>query len=412
VAHPQTNQAERPRLLYVVTTPSTVKLLRGQLRYMTAAGFEVTVVSAPGPELDAAAQEDGVRTVAIPMARDFSPVSDLRAWQAIRRLIKEFRPHITNVSTGKAALLGGLAARSCGVPIRVYVLRGIGYQAVGGVRGALRKIAERIACGSAHRKICVSESVRKRLELDGFLTAESSCVLASGSSDGVDAARFAPTGERVAHAKRLRHELGIPADAPVVGYVGRLTPDKGVPELLAAHESLKRTVTGVRMLLVGGSEADDQLPPEARERMRTDATIVCPGSVGDPAPYYHVMDVLALPSRREGFPNTVLEAYAAGKPVVATRTTGVVDAVMEEGTGLLVPVGDAHALADALDLMLKSPATRHEMGEAGRRSVARDFRPVRLWRELEKEYRRLLEARGLPLPPRQPVTTGVLNASA
>jgi glycosyltransferase involved in cell wall biosynthesis len=123
-----------------------------------------------------------------------------------------------------------------------------------------------------------------------------------------------------------------------------------------------------------------------------------------------VMDVLALPTHREGFPNTVLEAYAAGKPVVATRATGAIDAVMEEGTGLLVPVGDVAELADALESLLKSPETRKDMGEAGRRWVLRDFRPVRIWRELEKEYRHLLEARGLPLPAREPVTTGFLDA--
>lgn len=412
VTDPQTNPDERPRLMYVVTSPLTVNLLRGQLRYMRAAGFEVTVVSAPGPELDAAAAEDDVRAVAIPMARELSPVADLRALVALRRLMREVKPHITNVSTTKAGLIGGLAARLGGVPIRVYVLRGIRYETVGGVRGWLMKVAERIACGSAHRLVCVSESVRKRLELDGLLTAQTSCVLASGSSNGVDASRFASNGERSAHAKRLRHELGIPPDAPVVGYVGRFTRDKGLHELLAAHELLKKTITGARLLVVGGNETGDPLPAEAHEQLRSDRSIICTGYVDDAAPYYHVMDLLALPSHREGFPNTVLEAYAAGKPVVATRATGVIDAVMEEGTGLLVPVGDVRALAEAIDLLLKSPETRHDMGEAGRRWVARDFRPLRIWRELEKEYRRLLEAHRLPMPVREPVTTGFLEANA
>jgi len=412
VSSPQTIQdAPRPRLLYVVTSPLTVTLLRGQLRYMTAAGFEVTVVSGPGPELDAVAAEDGVTCVPLALQRELSPLADFKALLALRRLMKDRRPHIANVSTPKAGLLGGLAARLAGVPVRVYVLRGVRYETVRGLRRWLMQQAERLACSCAHRVLCVSESARKRLELDGVLTPEGSAVLASGSSNGVDAARFAPTGERLAHAKRLRYQLGIPADAPVVGYVGRFTRDKGLPELLAAHQLLKKTVTGVRLLIVGGDEVGDPLPPGAHAHMRSDPTIICTGYVADAAPYYHVMDVFALPSHREGFPNTVLEAYAAGKPVVATRATGVIDAVMEEGTGLLVPVGDVRALAEALDTLLKSPETRHDMGEAGRRWVARDFRPVRIWRELEKEYRRLLEARGLPLPVREPVTTGFLEAS-
>lgn len=406
-----TKDAARPRLLYVVTSALTVTLLRGQLRYMAAAGFDVTVVSGPGPELEAAA-EDGVTAIPVALERELSPVADLKALLVLRRLMKQRSPHVTNVSTPKAGLLAGLAARLAGVPVRVYVLRGIRYETVSGFRGWLMKLAERVACASAQRVICVSESVRKRMELHALLTPEGSCVLASGSSNGVDAERFAPSGERSAHAKRLRHELGIAERAPVVGYVGRFTRDKGLPELLDAFDILKKTLTGAHLLVVGGNEVGDPLPPQTRERMRSDPSIACTGFVADAAPYYHVMDLLALPTHREGFPNTVLEAYAAGKPVVATRATGVIDAVMEEGTGLLVRVGDVRALAEAIDTLLKSPETRHDMGEAGRRWVARDFRPVRIWRELEKEYRRLLEERGLPLPVREPVTTGFLEANA
>ncbi|HSE49041.1 MAG TPA: glycosyltransferase, partial [Terriglobales bacterium] len=115
MTNPRSNPDERPRLLYVVTSAKSVRLLRGQLRYMAAAGFDVTMASAPGPELDAAAEQDGVRTVAVPMAGGLSPLSDLKALRALRRLMQEVRPHITNVSTTKAGLIGGLAARSAGV---------------------------------------------------------------------------------------------------------------------------------------------------------------------------------------------------------------------------------------------------------------------------------------------------------
>jgi len=385
--------------MYVVTSALSVELLRGQLRYMAEAGFDVTMVSAPGPELDAVATRDGLTTFPVAMERDLSPVADWRSFLALRRLMKERRPHITNVSTTKAGLLGGLAARAAGVPVRVYVLRGIRYERVRGFRGGLMRIAERIACSNADRVLCVSQSVRKRLELHGLLTPEGSAVLASGSSNGVDADRFVPTSDRMERAKRLRRELGIADDAPVVGYVGRFTRDKGLPELLAAYEILKKVVMGVRLLVVGGNEIGDPLPEETREQLKSDPGIACTGFVPDAAPYYHVMDVLALPTHREGFPNAVLEAYAAGKPVVATRATGAIDAVMDERTGILVPVGSVPELAAALESLLKSPSTRKEMGEASRRWVLRDFRPVGIWRELEKEYRRLLEARDLPLPP-------------
>jgi glycosyltransferase involved in cell wall biosynthesis len=284
------------------------------------------------------------------------------------------------------------------VPATVYVLRGIRYETAKGLKRRILRRAERVACELADEVICVSESVRKRLEIEGILTAERSKVLGSGSSNGVDAARFAPSPERLARAAQMRRELGIAENAPVIGYVGRLTRDKGMPELLEAYQEIKRKISAVRLLMIGADQTGDPLPPATMAQLKKDASIVAVGHVPDAAPYYHLMDVVALPTHREGFPNVVLEAYAATKPVVATRATGVIDAVMEDGTGLLVPVGDAAALAEALISLLLSPNTRRDMGEAGRRWVLRDFRPIRIWRELEREYKKLLQARGLPLP--------------
>ena len=385
--------------MYVVTSPLTVTLLRGQLRAMAEAGFEVSVVSAPGRELETVAAEDGVASFAVPMRRDISPLSDFTSLMALRKLMLERRPDIVNLSTPKAGLLGARAARMARVPATVYVLRGIRYETAKGLKRHILRRAERVACELADEVICVSESVRKRLEIEGILTPERSKVLGSGSSNGVDAARFAPTEERLARARQMRRELGIADNAPVIGYVGRLTLDKGIPELLDALQDVKRKISAVRLLIVGADQTGDPLPAAAIAQLKNDPSIVNVGHVPDAAPYYHLMDVVALPTHREGFPNVVLEAYAASKPVVATRATGVIDAVMEDGTGLLVPVGKSDALAEALVSLLLSPNTRRDMGEAGRRWVLRDFRPIRIWREMEREYRKLLKARGLPLPP-------------
>jgi glycosyltransferase involved in cell wall biosynthesis len=391
-------QGRKPRLMYVVTSPLTVTLLRGQLRAMADVGFDVSVVSAPGPELQAVAAEEGVTALPVAMKREISPLADFSSLLALRKLMLERRPDIVNLSTPKAGLLGARAARMARVPATVYVLRGIRYETAKGLKRQLLRRAERIACGHADLVLCVSESVRKRLEIEGILSAPHSRVLGSGSSNGVDAARFAPTPERLERAAQMRREMGIADNAPVIGYVGRLTRDKGLPELLAAYEGIKRKIGAVRLLIVGGDETGDPLGPQVHKQLRSDRSVVCVGHVPDAAPYYHVMDVLALPTHREGFPNVVLEAYAAAKPVVATRATGVIDAVMEDGTGLLVPVGDAAALGEALVSLLLSPNTRHDMGDAGRRWVVRDFRPIRIWRELEREYKKLLHERGLPLP--------------
>jgi glycosyltransferase involved in cell wall biosynthesis len=132
--------------------------------------------------------------------------------------------------------------------------------------------------------------------------------------------------------------------------------------------------------------------------MEADPQVVLPGFVSDTRHYYHLMDVVALPSYREGFPGVVLEANAAGKPVVAFRATGTVDAVVDRVTGILVPVGDVRGLGEALGLLLKNKTLNAEMGNAGRMRALREFQQKRIWEELAREYERLLERRGLPLP--------------
>src|SRR5712692_2664121 len=129
-----TSEGSKPRLVYVVTVSLNLTLIRGQLRYLREAGFDVMVVSGPGRELDDDAAREGAQTVAVPMAREIAPVQDLvsvwRLWRTIRRL----RPHITNVSTPKAGLLGGLAAWLGGVPCRVYTLRGLRWETTTGFK--------------------------------------------------------------------------------------------------------------------------------------------------------------------------------------------------------------------------------------------------------------------------------------
>ncbi len=393
-----TSEGSKPRLVYVVTASLNLTLIRGQLRYLREAGFDVMVVSGPGRELDDAAAREGAQTVAVPMAREIAPVRDLvslwRLWCAMRRL----RPHITNVSTPKAGLLGGLAAWLSGVPCRVYTLRGLRWETTTGFKRALLRFTERIACRAAHRVICVSPSVREKAVAAGLVPPERATVFGAGSSNGVEESRFAPSADLLRQAAALRQKFSIPAGARAIGCVGRLTRDKGIPELLAAYAHLRGPFPDARLLLVGDYEEGDPLPPEMREQLESDPQILRTGFIQNVVPWYYVMDVLALPTHREGFPNAVLEAHATGKPVVAARTTGTIDAVVDRITGILVPVGDTAALAAALARLLTDKTLAARMGRAGLERVRREFRPEQIWNALVQEYTQLLRQKHLPLP--------------
>ena len=372
--------------------------MRGQLAFLRESGFEVIVITSPGEELQAAGRSEGIETFAVPMAREVSLWSDLKSLVRLYQTIRCLRPSITNVGTPKAGLLGGVAAWLAQVPCRFYTLRGLRCETARGLKHKALVFTERIACGCAHQVFCVSESVREKAVALGIVDMDRAVVLGSGSGNGVDAARFAPTAEVLDVTLQLRRDLGIPLETPVVGYVGRLTRDKGIPQLLDAYSQLRFSFPELRLLLVGDFEKGDALSPEMRQRILRDRYIIFCGFAPDTAPYYHLMNVLALPSRREGFPNAVLEAQAAGKAVVASRATGTVDAIIDGVTGILVPLGDAEALATALQHLLRNRDIAEAMGRAGRARVLREFRQELIWAALAREYTQLLREKSLPLP--------------
>lgn len=391
--------AEKPRVLHAGTSPLAAQwFMRGQLRYLREAGFDVTVITAPGPGLDKTCILEGVNSIGVPMIREIALWHDLISLWRLRRVISRLCPVITNVGTPKAGLLVGICAWVCRVPCRFYTLHGLRCETAKGFRRWRLLLAERTACLCAHRVLCVSDSLRQRAIALGIVDAGRSFVLASGSCNGVDVGRFAPTDGVLRRADQLRRHLGIPREAPVVGFVGRLTRDKGIPELLDAYDRLRPEFPDLRLLLVGGYEDGDPIDPLLRKRIEIDPQIIQSGFVQEIEPYYQVMHVLVLPSYREGFGNVILEAYAAGKPVVATRATGVVDAVIDAVTGILVPIGDPKELANALALVLKDKALAARLGNAGRERVLREFRQELIWEALLEEYRALLLKKGLPLP--------------
>jgi lipopolysaccharide/colanic/teichoic acid biosynthesis glycosyltransferase/glycosyltransferase involved in cell wall biosynthesis len=392
-APPRVAGPPRPHVLYLVTAAATVPLMRGQLRAMREAGFAVTVASGPGDTLEEMAAREGVAFAAVPMVREISPLRDLRSLWCLWRLLRWLRPTVLNAGTTKAGLLGGAAGWLARVPCRLYTLHGLRLETTRGLRRWLLTRTERLACRCAHRVICVSPSVRARAVALRLTAPERTVVFGKGSFNGVDADRFAPTPERRARARELRRELGLPAEAPVIGFVGRLVRDKGVPELVAAFTALRERLPGVKLLLLGRFENGDPVPPAVRHFLETDPDALHLGHVPDPSPYFHVMDVLALPTYREGYPTVVLEAAAAGLPVVSTFATGCIDAVVDGVTGLLVPVGEAPALAAALERVLTEPDLAARLGAAGRERVLRDFRCERIWRDAASLYRQLLRDR-------------------
>jgi glycosyltransferase involved in cell wall biosynthesis len=389
--------SEQPHLIFVVSSSLAVGYLQGQLQYFQNKGFDVTVLSPKGRKGEwEVPRPEGIAFIEVPMKQEIAPLRDLASLWRLWRTMRALRPTVSNVGTPKAGFLGGCAAWLNRVPCRFYTLHGLRFETTKGLKRRILIYAERLACRFAHRVICVSQSVREKAIASGLTSQERTVVLGSGSCNGVDALRFAVTPAMMRRAVELRRQLGIPVRAPVVLFVGRLTRDKGIPELMEAFLQLGNQLPDLRLLLVGCFQDGDPLPVDTRRCVETHPRVIFGGAVQDTAPYYAIADVLVLPSHREGLPTVVLEAQAAGKPVIGASATGIVDVVVDGETGLLFPVGDVPALAEAMARLVTDKGLANKLGLAGQEQVKRKFRQERIWEALYRAYFTVLQMKELP----------------
>lgn len=394
-----------PLIVMGITHPQTCLVLHDRIRFLREAGFRVLLVCSPGPLLERFAAREGVEVAEVSMRRAVSPLADLRALWFLCGLLRRLKPDLTEFSTPKAGLLGSIAAFLCHVPARVYLLRGLRAETATGLMRRILLWGERLASAASHIVLCNSESLRSRaLEL-AIAPPAKLCLLGLGSSNGVDVERFYPG------STKIRPSLFLRQSEPVIGFVGRLTRDKGIPELLDAFEQILILHPAARLLCVGWfDDCEDSLDDICLKRLRHHPRVLISGMVTDTAPYYRAMDVLVLPTWREGFPNVALEAAASGLPVVATNCTGARDAVLAEVTGLLIPPGSPEAIAEAVSRLLSDSDLRFRLGRAARTWVQEQFLNRTVLGQTAQLYSRLII--GDRCPAVQPVLSEEAAAAA
>jgi glycosyltransferase involved in cell wall biosynthesis len=340
------------------------------MQALIAAGWDVHLVTDPGDGFERLREIAGLTLHALPMKRPPSPLHDLRSLLRWRSLLKSLRPDVVVSGTPKAGLLGMVAARMQKIPTRVYHLRGLRYEGLSGASRFISLRMEHLAARSATVLLCDAPSIQQAVVDAGLASPNRTIVLGAGSACGVELERFHPPA--VDERGQARELFDISSSAFVIGFVGRMTRDKGIAELLRSASALHSSHPNVALLLVGPIEEPHGL--DATDLALLDESWVrAPGFVQDPAAAYRAMDVYCLPSYREGFPISPLEAMASQLPVITTDATGCIDAVRPGITGLAVPVKDIAELTKALSSLLENPAQRTSMGEEGLAWVTADF---------------------------------------
>lgn len=375
-------------VMYIVTDPMTVKIyLKPQLQALIDRNWRVSVICGGDKALLPAPEElQGVALYHVPMRREIDLIGDSLALLQLVFLLVRLRPTIVNAGTPKAGLLGMVASRLAHIPLRIYQLHGLRLESATGWRRRLFLLTERAACWCSNKVLCVSRSLKDKVVELGVCKSQKVVVLGSGSCVGIHVADYAPTPERLAAASVLKNSLGIPPDAPIVGFVGRLTKDKGIVELLDAFALIRQELGNAYLLLIGPFEKGDPIPESTSQKIKEDEYIRHIEWTDDPRLYLHLMDVLVLPTYREGLPGVLLEAAATETPIVTTRATGVIDVVVNESTGLMSPIGDVHSIAQNVLKVLLNHSLARELSRRSLRKVEAEFSRNVVLQQLEWFY--------------------------
>ena len=356
-------------VLIVTVEDSARTFYRKYVTFLRNRGWEVTVVGNSSGALEAWAASEGGTGYHIPYEREPAVVKDLQALWATVRLLRRIRPDAVVSATPKGGLLGTLAAKLAGVPVRIYQLWGLRLETESGLKRKILESCERTTIAAASQTVANSFSLARSAETLGLAPAGSIEVLGAGSSHGVDLERFSRSATGAVDPQTAAF-LAPESDLTIV-FIGRLTADKGISTLLKAAEAARASGLNIRLLLVGQVE-DPQLADEVAKLdyiHRLD-------DVDDVRPYMAAADVLCLPTLREGFPNVVLEAAALEVPAIVTDATGAVDSVVDGETGWIFPVENAQALTEVIIDVVQRPAQLRERGLAARARVERDFEQV------------------------------------
>lgn len=381
------------KVLHVCTIPLTARTFVASLAsYLETRGYEVTIACSEDPDQESGTTMEemraaGFRMKAIPIPRHIQPIGDLRATLELYRFIREERFAIVHTQTTKAGFVGRLAAYLARAPVVIHTAHAFPFHPyLPAMRRKLYAWMERVAAKWADLVMVDTDAVR----LDGLYHRVAPPEKILTVPMGINLQRFS---RQRTNPAAVREEWGIPFDAPVVGSVARLVPDKGLECFLDAAARVAALNERVRFLIVGGGPLRPALEQQA-QRLGIAERVIFAGVRSDIPAQMAAMDLFVLPTLREGFGVVLAESMAMEVPVVASDIPAVLEVVADGETGILLPPGDPERFAVAILDLLGDETRRRAMGAAGRRRVELLFDERQIFARIEATYTRLLRLKG------------------
>jgi glycosyltransferase involved in cell wall biosynthesis len=383
------------KIAHITTINMSLRyLLLNQLNSLQQAGYETVGISSPGLNVSVI-ETAGIRHIPVQMTRSpFTPVQDLKALYQLYLIFRRERFTIVHSHNPKPGFLAQIAAKMADVPIIVNTLHGFYFH--DHMNSALCRFyitLEKIAAGCSdvilsQNREDIETAIRERI-------CPSEKIKYLGN--GIDVFRFNPASLSPKDISHKRLELEMPNGTRVVGFVGRLVREKGLLELFAAARIVREQIPNVRFLIIGplDSEKRDALTLNTAQGYNIADICHFPGMCQDMPELYSLMDLFVLPSHREGFPRSPMEASAMKVPCIATNIRGCREAVEHDRNGLLVPLNDVQDLAEAIVELLTNREKARSMGEEGRKMALERFDEQLVFEKVKTEYARLLLEKGL-----------------
>lgn len=386
------------RLVRITTVPLSLRtLLKGQPKFMSEY-FDVVGVTSGGRELQEIEEEERIKVTPIEMSRKITPVADLKSLWRLYRFLKKARPQIVHSHTPKAGIIGMLASKIAGVPIRLHTVAGMPLMETKGIKRGILNLVEKLTYATATRVYPNSKKLYDFILEEGYTKESKLKVIANGSSNGIDTNFFCREQIVLGMRESLKEKLKIFSDDFVFIFVGRLVGDKGINELVKAFQKMKEGTRrrNAKLLLVGSLESElDPLKPDTLQEIETNPNILAVGFQKDVRPYFAISDALVFPSYREGFPNVVMQAGAMELPCIVSDINGCNEIIIEGENGTIIPVKNSEAIYDAMCRFVNDENYYNRLKSCSRQMIQTRYEQQLVWDALLEEYKMLLVERGL-----------------
>ena len=361
-------------VLEIINLPSSARNFIGdQFSFLQKHGdYRMHLICSYDKAMDAFVGEQGIQYQAVKISRQIDIISDIKALVQICKYIRKNKIDIVIAHQAKSRMLGMLACLIMRVPNRVIFAHGVLYETMTGVKRWGVKQTDRMVSCIADKVVCVSHYVKDLRIKDHIDKPNKSVLLGYGSCNGIDTQhQFNPSLYGESTIQSLRKKYGIGEDDYIVGFCGRLVRDKGIIELVEGFSELVKRYPSekIKLFIIGNPEVRDGLPSEIIAYLKEGKDIIYAGTVPykDIAAYYCLMNVLVLPTRREGLGMVALEASAMERPVLVTSFTGGAETIQDGVTGSYIEL-TGKSIADKLS-EYKNKEYAENIGKAGRRYV-------------------------------------------